>query len=195
MIRLISVLLALTCCAAGAEDGTLEDRRARFELFNNCTPMDFVIEHLDADMANIGLTEDALTAAVESRLRAARVFESEPSMGAYLYVNVNTLDRESTHQTIVGYSIGVSFNKYLLDPRYDSSGMASTWNVGSIGRGGGAHILSNVSRHLDRFLMEYLRVNEEACTKRFAQARATGVKKEGTVPHERGSRQPSVSDL
>ena len=44
-------------------------------------------------------------------------------------------------------------------------GFASTWDSGSIGTHGNsaAFILSGVSRHTDRFIDEYLRVNADAC--------------------------------
>ena len=43
--------------------------------------------------------------------------------------------------------------------------MPVTWQSGSTGTHGtdSSFILSNVSRHLDKFLAEYLRVNEEDC--------------------------------
>ena len=43
--------------------------------------------------------------------------------------------------------------------------MASTWHSGAVGTHGddASYILSAVSRYMDRFLVEYLRVNEEAC--------------------------------
>ena len=41
---------------------------------------------------------------------------------------------------------------------------AATWNTGFAGQGGGSYILSNLSRLLDQFLVEYLRVRDsKAC--------------------------------
>ena len=44
-------------------------------------------------------------------------------------------------------------------------GPASTWDTGSTGTHGNdpSYILSSVVRHTDKFIDEYLRVNESAC--------------------------------
>lgn len=47
--------------------------RERFELFNACRPMRLVVEGLPDRAAAIGLTEQSLQAAAESRLRGARL--------------------------------------------------------------------------------------------------------------------------
>ena len=59
----------------------------------------------------------------------------------------------------------MSFNKSLLDGVWELDGFASTWDIGSFGTHGGnaGYILQSVSEHLDRFVLEYLRVNEAAC--------------------------------
>ena len=47
----------------------------------------------------------------------------------------------------------------------DLCGVATTWVRGSAGTHGGdaGYIRSGVSEYMDTFLLEYLRVNEEAC--------------------------------
>ena len=60
-------LLALVMVAATGQDA--DSVRKRFELFNNCQPMRLVIEYLNDDAKDIGLTRERLTLAVESRLR------------------------------------------------------------------------------------------------------------------------------
>ena len=108
--------------------------------------------------AAIGLTEGALQATAESRLRAARLDTEDATKAglAYLYVNVN----------VTGRAVGVSvqYNKFLTD-EFGKAAPASTWHTGSTGTHGGdaSYIVSNLSQHLDRFLAAYLRVNEEAC--------------------------------
>ena len=44
-------------------------------------------------------------------------------------------------------------------------GFTSTWHLGTLGTHGdtAAFILSGVSRHTDKFIDEYLRVNADAC--------------------------------
>ena len=156
-MRSIRILVAAACCALQPSLATGQEA-GRFELFTDCGPMGLVVEDLPEDAAGIGLTEDSIRAAAESRLRSARLY-SEAS-DQYLYVNVN----------VSGHAVNISleYNKRVLDPLSGLGGFATTWNSGAIsayGRDQG-FILSGVSQHLDRFLVEFLRVNETSCGKR-----------------------------
>ena len=152
-ISLTSVGLALFFFAL---DAAGQDR-ARFELFANCQPMRLVVEDLHSDASDIGLTKASIQAAAESRLRSARLYDSTPFTYPYLYINVN----------VVGgaFSISLQYSKRVYDPLSDSNGLATTWIIGSAGTHGGRadFILSFVSRHMDKFLVEFLRVNEGSC--------------------------------
>ena len=131
----------------------------RFKLFNACRPMEFAIEPLgDHAAATIGLTEEVLQAAAESRLRPARLYteDMEKAAAAYLEVNIN----------VVGpaFSLIVNFHKEVTDA-FGESGLAPTWASGGVGTHGGnaSYIVSFLSQILDKFLAAYLRVNEPAC--------------------------------
>ncbi len=159
--------LALSLPASGARGATVEEtknRIARFELFADCRPMYLLVERLPADASKIGLTEEAIRAAAESRLRSARLYRSIRSAPYHsLYINVNVVGR--------GFSIRLEFKKDVYDPLSGDTGVATTWNMGGAGTHGGSeanYILSSISRHMDEFLVEFLRVNEKACEKRFA---------------------------
>lgn len=148
--------LALSLPASGARGAT------RFELFADCRPMYLVVESLHPDTPKIGLTEEDIQAAAESRLRSARLYHSIRS-APYLYINVNVVGR--------GFSISLEFKKDVYDLLSGNRGLATTWDRGSAGTHGGSganYILSSISRHMDKFLVEFLRVNEKACEKRFA---------------------------
>lgn len=157
----IVVLLVLAApTSIGAEESEYDRFRDRFQLWNACQPMNLVIESLDDDDVKMGLTHEAITTAVRSRLRAARLYHSE-SRGTYLYVNVNVLSGETRARA---FSVSVEFKKWLLDPQLDGrGGFVTTWDTTGVGWGGAAHILSVVSQYTDRFIDEYLRVNESAC--------------------------------
>ena len=133
-----------------------EDREYRFDLFNECQGMDLVVEDLHENAGEIGLTKESIQAATESRLRSARLYNPD-HLYAYLYVNVNVIGP--------AYSIDIEFKKWLHDLAMDRSGIAATWNTGSTGThgNGASYIVSNVSRHMDQFLVEYLRANEDYC--------------------------------
>ena len=154
MWRLLPLAVVLTMGAATAQ--SLRQSIERFELFNNCETMDLLVEELSADATRIGLSEQRVQAAVESRLRSARLYDPSRS-SPYLYVNV----------TVVGaaYRVGLYYYQRVLTLETVLSGVASTWTYGLVGTHGrdASHILSGVSEIMDIFLSKYLRVNEEAC--------------------------------
>ena len=61
------------------------------------------------------------------------------------------------------FSISVSLLKHVYDEATDLSLYAATWSSSTVGFGGDDFILNRLSRQLDQFLVEYLRVNAEAC--------------------------------
>jgi len=140
--------------ASGAEPSV-----ERFRLYNNCRPMQLVIEHLSEDASEIRLTERRLQTATESRLRLARLYtdDYEHSQWAYLYVNVLVVGR--------AFNLTVQYNKSLYDPLSDLFLTATTWTRGSTGIHGGdaGYIMQAVSEKIDEFLLAYLSVNEEDC--------------------------------
>ena len=159
MMRAKFVLLTLLCALPISSETV--DRYERFRLFNACQPMELVIEGMGTDEAAIGLTENALQAAAESRLRAARLYtgDSKKADYAYLYVHVSVVGR--------AHSVRVRYKKMVTDA-FGESFPATTWHIGGIGTHGGdaGFIMSFLSQQLDQFLAEYLRVNEAACESR-----------------------------
>ena len=131
----------------------------RFELCNACRPMELVVENLNKDAKAIGLTRDRLQVTAESRLRAARLYTDSMSESnlANLYVRV----------TVAGpaFGVDVQYKKRLFDPVNGSGGIATTWQSSSTGTHGknSGFIIQSVSEKLDKFLVEYLRVNEKDC--------------------------------
>ena len=157
-IRLImaaSLAVTLITSTAVGETSTVEERHDRFQLFANCEPMGFLVEELNEDAAKIGLGEESIQAAGESRLRSARLYNADALQ--YLYIQV----------TVTGqaFNTAMQYKKIVHDPLSGEIGSATAWYANSTGThaGNSGFILSSVSRHLDEFLVEFLRVNEEAC--------------------------------
>ena len=157
-------LVLLAILAASQADRALAQevpesfqRFKRFQLFNDCKPFRLIVESLHSDATEIGLTEASIQAAVESRLRSARLYDSGTG-GPFLYVSVNVAPGGA-------YSRSLEYNKLVYDPASDVTGMATTWDSASTGAHGGdsGHILSVISASMDHFIVEYLRVNESAC--------------------------------
>ena len=129
----------------------------RFRLFNECGPLDLVVEDYkdNAGWADIGLTVDRIQTMAESRLRAARLYDA--TARSYLYLNVTVVG--------VGFSRNVEYNKRVYDAVSGETNYATTWDVGGTGTHGGdaGFILQGLSEDLDGFILAYLRVNEDAC--------------------------------
>ncbi len=159
-MKRLAVIAALLVAPglAMAQDSTAPTRADRFQLWNECKPIDLVVESLNNDAAKIGLTKEQIETAVRSRLRAARIYTPEiNNTSPYLYVNA--------HVVSSAYTIGFYLKKVVTDLKSDKLGSASTWDrrtTGTHGRDAG-YILQGVSRHTDIFIDEYLRVNAEAC--------------------------------
>ena len=154
-------LMAVALLAAGsvtAQEEAVTDLD-RFELWNECKPVELVVERLDEDAVAIGLSREDITVAARSRLRSARIYSTDPT-ATWLYIRV-------TVASFGAHSVQIGFRKALWDLITGERGSAETWNKGSIGthgNGGAVFILSTVSQHLDQFIDEYLRVNAEACS-------------------------------
>ena len=128
----------------------------RFRLFADCKPMDIVVENLNKGASRIGLTKESLQYTAESRLRVARLYDSEASH--YLYINI--FARNDV------FSLELAFKKKVLDRFSGVNASAVTWvvhSLGSYGNSGAPFVLSTLSKYMDQFLAEFLRVNEKAC--------------------------------
>ncbi len=135
---------------------TAEQKKHRFELFVECKPMDIVVEYLNKGASKIGLTRKSLQYTIESRLRMARLYNPEASH--YLYININVHGG--------AFSLELAFKKLVRDPISRVTAFAVTWvvhSLGSYGNIGAPFVLSTLSKYMDEFLAEFLRVNEKAC--------------------------------
>ena len=154
-------LLVVVLTASTVQAQTVSDLD-RFALFNACRPMRLVVEGLYPDVQASGLTEERIQLAAESRLRAARLYTEsmEKANLTHLYININVVGR--------AHSVSVAYRRWVTDPVNNSEGPATTWDTGSTGThsGDASFIIQDLSRHLDKFLANYLRVNDSACNMR-----------------------------
>ena len=144
-----------------------EARSKRFKLFNECKPMRVLVGLQLADNEAIpNLTKEAIQAAVESRLRAARLFDDGASSRVFTYVQLLRQIVGGRHSGWV-YRIDFEMDKTVWDLISKEQEMVSTWTVGSLGTAptnqAADAILGTVRGYMDQFLAEYLRVNEKAC--------------------------------
>ena len=118
--------------------------------------MGLLIEDLHAESAQIGLTKDEIRIVVESRLRVARLY-ADSTAGTYVYVNAHIGER--------AFMIRIELRKSVYDPASGFTAGATVWQfhtLGTHGRQAGL-LLSTVGLLTDRFVLQYLRVNAEAC--------------------------------
>ena len=159
IMLLVSTLFGIESVFAQDKQMTLKEKLNRFQLFTNCKPVELLVENLPQSATGIGLTKSDIIAAAESRLRSARIYTAEAS-NSYLYVNVTA--------TKLAYSISFEFKKMVLDLFSGHNSFAGTWDTGSMGTHGGSstYILSNIAKHMDQFIVQFLRVNEKACERK-----------------------------
>lgn len=136
-----------------------------FELFTGCESVHVVIEELGPEARVLALHEADIQNLAESRLRAAQIYAEQPSL-PFLRVWVNIASD--------AFWVQVEFNKAVYDKLARDMGtafpgVARTWarqivgTYGTDGPRGGSFISSTLSRLLDEFLAEYLRINGLAC--------------------------------
>lgn len=165
-VRAFMIALAVivpSCAGADPRDGM-----ERFALSNECLAVDFIVDLKGG--RGLGLTEAGISAAAESRLRAARLYDGDAP--DYLYANVLALSANPEGGgRRLGYAVNVSleFKRRLCweeDRSFCSwgqvrnrTGLLLTGRDGT----GRAYVMEDIREKVEEFLADYLRVNEEAC--------------------------------
>ena len=152
---------ALTKRKNAQAEADINRKRELFSLYTACSSVGLDVGDLPKEGAEaVNLTKKAVINLAESKLRSAHIYTSKEPYTAILEVNIN----------IVGLSFGYTVGLYkgLSDPVSNHFDWANTWMVGYTGThglsvSGGDYILSLLSKSLDKFIVEYLRVNEKDC--------------------------------
>ena len=166
MNRFVYLLLALLATPSAAQDQTEEAQDEAecvaeaiecFNLFNHCEPMDFLVFR---DQNDIGLTRERIATTIQSRLRAARLYDESAPYALIVRVAVlDDLDDSSV------FRVDIEYDKILLDEDTGNSFSTLTWSSGGYGThaGNAGVVLQAISERMDEFINEYLRINEPAC--------------------------------
>ena len=163
------ITVAVLAVATTAVAQVATDSGPRFELFGFCNPMATRIQarfREDVDPNNHWVAVDRVHNLVESRLRAARLYLAPDSYFAGLDIH----DRLSIHFLFNGRAVFVelSYEKHLDDPSSGERALVSTWTLRSLGlhNRDGNSLMQTLSEMVDRFVLEFLRVNDEDCRRR-----------------------------
>ena len=177
MRRIIVLLFVTLSLVVPVSAGDLGNASDRFNLWNRCDPMPLHI-FVSEDATDIGVTEEIVTIAVRSRLRAARLYlpepepwdwEKNPQMPlAELTRNLaHTLSGLTVEILVAGsvFVLKLEYHKAVTDEASEVRGFVATWTDGTFGTHGrdSDFILARMSEKMDVFIDESLRVNASAC--------------------------------
>ena len=195
MIPSLVLAVGIATTAQGLDFGVIEflvDRDPDIGLWNGCQPVPFSVS-LDDDATAAGISEPAIRNALESRLRAARLYDGRYVLTG-LVVTVNVLERV---QGGGAFTLALEFRRPMIpaeaalamtrDPErladlIEQAGLegggdaelsaaimasveAAAWRRSQFGTFGNdpAYVTSGLPELVDEFLTDYLRVNAEAC--------------------------------
>ena len=158
-----------------AKDNINLREKCGFELFNECHSVYLMVRVQELakplgapEPPDISRLEDRLSTMAESRLRAARLYgklltfstsQAAPMTRGTLSVEVSRYDGS--------YLTTVDFLRRVFDPVSKKWSVAPTWRATDTRYrfpfSTSDSVMQNVSDGIDRFILEYLRVNEAAC--------------------------------
>ena len=172
-------------------DSRAEQQREMFKLYTDCRPISSTVS-VFGDHTEIGLDQNQINIAIESRLRAARIYRdydgTTPNLSVSIGITNNGFAMMMAFQrTLYNRSGNPVFNAHLIGeiagtaseddinlmqearrrgliPPY--SGVASTWSSSlmvGVHAGDETYIRITVNDMLDEFLAGYLRINERDC--------------------------------
>lgn len=156
---IIALFLAVpTSGLVGQDNSEFERRFDRFQLYTACATVSSRVSlQLSSSSDITGLSEESIETAVNSRLRSARIYTSTLS-GNALLVSIQVVG--------AAFSVDVALLKSVYDSHSGESFFTATWRADATGTHGrdAQYIRGAVAEYMDRFVDEYLRVNEQACT-------------------------------
>ena len=174
MKQLLIFIAALALCqvASGQDEETekmladkmLADNVARIDahrFFNACEGMAYNVNI----SGKAALSESEIANAIESRLRAARIFQDDDQYGLGSVFNVSLTSARNAAMLKVGFEKPRFLDPYSKHQVVRTLFGMETWKQGSLFQGGDSgDILTQLSKYLDEFIANYLRVNsDDAC--------------------------------
>ena len=140
----------------------------RFQFFNACEGMSHYVRITGEGRHDSAPSKAEIANAIESRLRASRVYEDDLDTTRKSYFNLYLNFAGSAASLRVGFEKPGFVDPYSKHRSATSPRGMETWQKNWVVQGAydSGDILAQVSKYLDEFLVNYLRVNsEEACSK------------------------------
>ena len=160
---LVATLALLVPVAAAQDSEDIESKWDRWQLFNGCPAMRLEVEVKQQVTVTgyFGLSKAGLLEFVESRLRAERLYTSDAEVEPYLYVSVAGAQGNLEEY----FTVTVTFYKPLTDVASGVTVTVDSWESEEIQKHNNDrdYVLYVVTKHLDKFLDAYLRVNKASC--------------------------------
>ena len=171
--RVVLVIFALLMTFGEAN---AHEHHNRFSLYTGCDAMELHVG-VDIENSSLSLSPENVRTAVEARVRAARLYQPDDDDSSTVWPHFLVVEVSGSS---VAFHVRLQFYRLLAwhsggrltkwwrqeypDGR-EPLGFASTWANRAVGTHDGTPtvVLSVVSQLMDGFLVDYLRVNEEAC--------------------------------
>ena len=138
-----------------------------FVLWNECGKMEVNVG-IQNNVDEFTIKDKDVNNMFESRLRAARLFSNiENSLNDNISFTLYILEisRGDNKAEGLSYHFQVRYQR-ILDLGYGEYSYATIWSdggLGILGIDGKSSLLQHISEYVDKFILKYLQVNEQAC--------------------------------
>jgi hypothetical protein len=163
--------------------------------FEGLSEIYIVVEKLNSELKDVGLTEKQIKDDVELKLRRIEIYKPSTSASSdfdellkslsdpYIYINITSLEID---RSSISYTIRVSLFQNVKLQRNDKiTATASTWNNGSIGivskTRASLVIRESLSEHIDEFINDWKEANNKNAKNKVKSSNTTPESKQSPL--------------
>ena len=135
----------------------------RFQLWNDCEPMDVIVGVSGGGAEEIGLKQEGIKLTAMSILNAAGLYDADKPYA--LLVWAYAMDEPFSRP----FAINLRYLKPVYDPATELTMLAVTWQDDTYGRiykRDAKFVLTTLMQEVDSFIDEYKQVNGDSCSAR-----------------------------
>ena len=157
---MVAAVLAMSAGASGYPESVLQ---------TGCAPVAFAVTYEFKE--GFGLTEDRMAALLEARLRGARLYDPDALLQLNVGVQVLSVSNNAGRRGGWAYRVDLELMRLAVFRHPPAVAARVPWPVVSWGFGtlgitpadDGGGLYQYVGESVDRFILEYLRANADAC--------------------------------